>query len=174
MTHTRKKWIAILTTWFIICPLVSCGIVHAAEIQTKHTAIRFNSPADLIRFNRAISGPGIFTFLSDKTAGERVDEIFERVQDILGMTDQAFPGLPIDITQDRETLLKILNQGRTISDTKVPKGFYKYRTVYMFIGDVAAGVLAHEMAHHIIDTYLLVRPPSKTAEILAQYVERNL
>jgi hypothetical protein len=35
-------------------------------------------------------------------------------------------------------------------------------------------MLAHEMAHSIIDHYLRVRPPHATAEILARYVDGHL
>ena len=40
--------------------------------------------------------------------------------------------------------------------------------------DVHAGMLAHELAHAIIDHYLTVRPPAQTAEILARYVDSHL
>ncbi len=90
------------------------------------------------------------------------------------MGGRAFPGLPIDTTLDRETLLKIWNHGRKVPDQKPPKAFYKYGKVHIHIDDLRRGVLAHEMAHHIINTYFLVRPPTKTTEILAQYVERMI
>jgi len=35
-------------------------------------------------------------------------------------------------------------------------------------------MLAHEIAHAIIDNYLSVRPPRATAEILARYVGKHL
>ena len=37
-----------------------------------------------------------------------------------------------------------------------------------------AGILAHEIAHAMIDNYLSVRPPKTTSEILARYVDENL
>ena len=40
--------------------------------------------------------------------------------------------------------------------------------------DVHEGMLAHEIAHSIIDHYLLVRPPRATAEILSRYVDAHL
>ena len=36
------------------------------------------------------------------------------------------------------------------------------------------GMLAHEMAHAIIDDFLQVRPPMASAEILARYVDAHL
>jgi len=35
-------------------------------------------------------------------------------------------------------------------------------------------MLAHEIAHAIVDNYLSVRPPRATAEILARYVGKHL
>jgi hypothetical protein len=40
--------------------------------------------------------------------------------------------------------------------------------------DLHEGMLAHEMAHCIIDYFLLVRPPVASAEILARYVDEHL
>jgi hypothetical protein len=34
--------------------------------------------------------------------------------------------------------------------------------------------LAHELAHAIIDHYLIVQPPKSTAEILARYTEEHV
>ncbi|MEH0019750.1 MAG: hypothetical protein V6Z89_08855 [Desulfobacter sp.] len=35
-------------------------------------------------------------------------------------------------------------------------------------------MLAHEIAHAVVDHYLDVRPPRATAEILARYVDAHL
>jgi hypothetical protein len=51
---------------------------------------------------------------------------------------------------------------------------YEYNTIYINVGDLHEGMLAHEMAHSIIDHYLTVRPPGATAEILARYVDSHL
>jgi len=51
---------------------------------------------------------------------------------------------------------------------------YEQNTICINNDDVHEGVLAHEMAHAIIDHYLTVRPPRATAEILARYVDKHL
>jgi len=51
---------------------------------------------------------------------------------------------------------------------------YERNTIYLNVRDVNEGIVAHEMAHAIIDHYLLVRPPRATAEILARYVDEHL
>ena len=51
---------------------------------------------------------------------------------------------------------------------------YERNTIFVNVKDVNEGMLAHEMAHAIIDHYLIVRPPNATAEILARYVDDHL
>ena len=51
---------------------------------------------------------------------------------------------------------------------------YESNTIYINADDVHEGILAHEMAHSIIDHYFSVRPPRATAEILARYVDKHL
>ena len=47
--------------------------------------------------------------------------------------------------------------------------------LYIFIFSFnIQGMLAHEMAHSIIDHYLTVRPPKRSAEILARFVDKHL
>ena len=191
MTYTRKQWIAAIIWTVLSALIIPAAIVYGGdtatsfkygknifvkggaftgwtrlekEIQTKHTTIRFSNPSDLIKFNRSIASWGWFT---KKTAAENVDAIFERVVEILGM-EKKYKKVVIDLSQDRETL-------KTIWDKPdMPLAFYGNGTIYSHIDDIDRGVLAHEMCHHVINGYLLVRPPNKTAEILAHHIDRTL
>jgi hypothetical protein len=51
---------------------------------------------------------------------------------------------------------------------------YEENTIHVTVKDLHEGIIAHEMAHAIIDHYLVVRPPPATAEILARYVDTHL
>ena len=51
---------------------------------------------------------------------------------------------------------------------------FELNTIYVSATDINENMLAHEMAHAIIDNFLSVRPPSATAEILARYVDKHL
>ena len=44
----------------------------------------------------------------------------------------------------------------------------------MDLTQLRVGILAHEMAHAVIDHYFGVKPPKATAEILAQYVDAHI
>ncbi len=50
----------------------------------------------------------------------------------------------------------------------------KYKTIFVSVKDIDLGVLAHEIAHAVIDFYYGMATPSKIQEVLAQYVESHL
>ena len=58
----------------------------------------------------------------------------------------------------------------------VPLAFYsnKTKSIYLNVNSVTDGVLAHEMAHAVINFYFKVPPPAKMQEILAQYVDLHI
>ena len=80
----------------------------------------------------------------------------------------------INIYQNKDQLNKAFES--IYSGSCRIRGWYRYRnnTVYLNVQDVHEGMLAHELAHAIIDHYLSVRPPRATAEILARYVDSHL
>ena len=56
------------------------------------------------------------------------------------------------------------------------RSFYinKYNTIYTSEEDISDSVIAHEMAHAIVDHYFAVIPPEKVRELLASYVDLHL
>lgn len=154
------------------------------NIETKYTVIHYQSFEDLKKFNykvkygqeqwslkRLFSGSGP----NDLVDGiiTKVDVLFERVQEILDMRKK-MKKVTINVYRDKEQLHDAYS--------KIYKGpcriraWYRYgnNTVYVHVNDLHEGMLAHELAHSIIDHYLLVRPPAATAEILARYVDSHL
>ena len=166
-----------------------CGVTQGEtlawkNIETKYTVIHYQSFEDLKKFNykvkygqeqwslkRLFSGSGP----NDLVDGiiTKVDVLFERVQEILDMRKK-MKKVTINVYRDKEQLHDAYS--------KIYKGpcriraWYRYgnNTVYVHVNDLHEGMLAHELAHSIIDHYLLVRPPAATAEILARYVDSHL
>jgi uncharacterized protein (DUF2132 family) len=103
----------------------------------------------------------------------RLDTIFMRVRDILGMyPDKA--DIKIKIFKNRQNIsaeLCFLNQ-----TDGTCKSFYTYRfnSIYTSEQDVTDSVIAHEMAHAVVDNYFSTTPPEKMAEILATNVDFHL
>jgi len=51
---------------------------------------------------------------------------------------------------------------------------FKLNTFYGCEEKISAAVLAHEMAHCVIDRYFEVTPPKKIGEMIAHYAELHL
>lgn len=154
------------------------------RIETKHTIVQYERIKDLKDFDSNIdySADG-FSFSnlfsagdSDNPAGSltrKLDSLYERVQQILDMRGM-LKKVRINIYSNRKRLheayLSITGQECRIKAWYI----FEVNTVYITNDDVDKGIIAHEMAHSIIDHYFSVRPPEATAEILATYVDQHL
>ena len=153
-------------------------------LETRHGIIFYQTLKELRKFDRKIdyspfksSFKSIFTNDGNgdlqKNIGKKIDDIFTRVQEILDMRKR-LPKVNIKILRNKESLAQVLKQhGRGDRQVRAWYGF-ESKTIHLNLQDVNEGMLAHEMAHHIIDHYLTVRPPRATAEILARYVDEHL
>ena len=154
------------------------------SIETKYTIICYQSFKDLKDFDNNIDySPGEWGFkrlfssrdsdsLTDNLK-KKVDALYERVQEILDMRKR-MKKVTINIYHNKKQL-----HAAYYKISKTPCQYrawyiYEYNTIYVNSDDLQEGILAHEMAHSIIDHYLLVRPPAAAAEILARYVDEHL
>ena len=165
--------------------------VHAAwadednwqSLPTKYTVLHFQSLKDLELFNSDIdyASGGVFQSLFGGAAGkdlkeqvvQKVDALFVRAQEILDMR-KYMRRVQINLYPNKEALAEAYQK-----EVKKPgelRAWYTFEqhTIYVQVEDVNEGMLAHEMAHAIIDHFLQVRPPPATAEILARYVDAHL
>jgi len=116
---------------------------------------------------------GASTPSPESKAGRYVDQMFQRVQIILEMPK---PDLKININlyrnQDELSEVFAAISGKP---TQSP-AFYSAQTntIYVHIERISPGILAHEMAHAVIAHYFIISPPEKIAEILCQYVDKEV
>jgi len=161
------------------------------SLETKYTIIQYQSPEDLKRFDKKIDYPPEKWGIKRLFAGSdpdhpkerlirKIDALFERAQEILDMRKRSRK-VTINIYSNKEQLKeaykKVFKRSfRTYKSHPHPRAWYihAYKTIYINVDDLYEGMLAHEMAHSIIDNYLLVRPPEATSEILARYVDAHL
>ena len=191
-----------ITIFFAVCSLLAllpCNTVLAEpaadilrhSLETRYTVIRYQSVEDLDKFNRKIDySPEQLGFMqmfsrssSKDLKGEitnKVDAVYERVQNILGMRKK-IKKITINIySSDKQLYAVYLKHQdtafRNFNSSQRLRAWYinKNNTIYLNSSDLHEGMLAHEMAHAVIDHYLLIRPPGATAEILAQYVDSHL
>ena len=105
-----------------------------------------------------------------------MDNIVERVSKLLDMYpyDVHFTINLYHANKDIEMAFRELGGLRALEG--VPIAFYshKRKTIYVSIDKLTPGVLAHEIAHAIINVYFETPPPERMQEILAQYVDKHL
>ena len=107
-----------------------------------------------------ISGKTIDTSGNFDPAKNAVDGIIERVISILDMLPDNFR---IDIYLHP-----------TYATGQIAFYDNKTKSITVYADKVTDGVLAHEIAHAVINAYFDIPPPKKIQEILAQYVDRHL
>ena len=111
--------------------------------------------------------------LVEEQFAAKCDTIFRRAEELLDMYP---PGIHVTV--------RIEKDGSQISSTHAARygfgteaiAFYvlENNTIYTTASEISESVLAHEMAHCIIDHYFGIRPPRKIEEMLAMYVDEHL
>ena len=172
--------------FFSLCGVVQGEMLHDIKwqsIETRYTVIRYQSLEDLKDFDNSIDyypGEWGFTRLFSSKDSEmmanlikKVDALNLKVQQILDMRKR-MKKVTINIYRNKKQLhaayYKIYGSSCRVRAWYI----YEHNTIYINADDVNEGLLAHEMAHCVIDNYLSVRPPRNAAEILATYVDKHL
>lgn len=103
----------------------------------------------------------------------KIDIIIRKAKKILDMHSQGFH-VNIRVYETDEDLWNIYED--IFKERKEYIAFYvhKFQTVYISLDNVSESVLAHEIAHSIIDSYFAVLPPEKIRELLGCYVDIHL
>jgi hypothetical protein len=103
---------------------------------------------------------------------EKVDAIVERVKTILEMHPKNFR-VSIIVLRDADGV-RAAYRKKYYRDVDFV-AFYAptERAVYVAADEVKSIILAHELAHAVIDQFFGVAAPVKIHELLAQYVEEN-
>jgi hypothetical protein len=152
------------------------------SFQTAYLTVYYKPEVNLKRVLGRLSGRGLPSYSNlpaytltgiEAKVAYRLDVVFMRVRDILGM----YPG-------KSEIKIKLYKKRRDISSElyylnqadEACKSFYSYRfnTIYASEQDMTDSVVAHEMAHAVVDNYFSTTPPEKMAEILATNVDARL
>ena len=192
MSRTELQKILFLHLWYsffflgLVSPVFADSSIDTPWriLDTKHTAIHYHAINDLNKFNNNIdysfSSMGLEWLFKKKNPEDieheiilKVDAVYEKVQEILDMRT-SMEKVTIYISHDKQELHSFYQK-----IFKTPchlRAWYVYdlNAIYINVDDIHEGILAHEIAHSIIDHYLLVRPPKATVEILARYVDGHL
>jgi hypothetical protein len=104
---------------------------------------------------------------------DKIDAIFNRAEEILDMYPAKIH-VAINIYKTQKELNEVY-EGFFHEPNTAPS-FYIYKTnaIYTVESAINENILAHEMAHCIIDHYFVILPPKKIQEMLAVYVDVHL
>jgi hypothetical protein len=186
VSRLKMAEILLYTLWF--CLTASVAAVRAdtggwESLTTKNTIIRFQSEDDLITFDKQIdygSGGGLSSLFGGSGGKDfreklvqKIDGLFKRVQEILDMR-KYMRRVTINVYSDNKKLQAAYRED--VNGQAEHRAWYLFEkhTIYLQVNDIDEGMLAHEMAHAVIDNFLQVRPPAASAEILARYVDTHL
>ena len=153
------------------------------SIESQHTFIQYKTLKDIEKFDNSIDYTprkwgvkNFFSFISAKdpvdSIKQKVDVLFDKVEQILGMYGRR-DKIIINL-YPKKSFYEVRNRINGKNCRFRAWYIFEQNTIYINVGDVHEGILAHEIAHAIIDNYLSVRPPKNTSEILARYVDENL
>ena len=102
----------------------------------------------------------------------KIDAIVERVETVLEMRPRNF-SVSIYVLPDADKVRAVYKR-KYYRDVEFV-AFYApgEKAIYVAADEVKVIILAHEMAHAVIDQFFGVAAPVKIHELLAQYVEEN-
>ena len=110
---------------------------------------------------------------AEKSITYRLDSLFGRAREILDMYPEV-PRIKIKIFNNEDKLDELYQ--KLIGGRAWTKAFYVhfYRTIFTSGDTISDAVMAHEMAHAIIDSYYNSVPPPKVGEALASYIDMHI
>ncbi len=152
--------------------VASAGTNHLYHYSTDYATIHYSDPAAHESF-MAILKEGESKPRYANSIGSSVDRIVFRVRNILGVHT---PGFHFNIyLLDNSDELKAMYREMGFTG-KVPAAFYTRSTgsVFIALDELNDGVLAHEVAHAVINSHYTPPLPNRMQEILAQFVDKNL
>lgn len=156
--------------------------VLAAELETRFATIIYENQEILHEFNNEVSsGSGLMLFSSRRPTSlnivdevkNKLDGIVEKVELVLEMFPANLRFVVVLLPSDRDVQRVYLEKYQKKVDYIA---FYmrKTKTMYLSVDDVSLTVLAHEIAHVVVDHYFDISPPTKIHEMLAQYASTHI
>ncbi|HWR57574.1 MAG TPA: hypothetical protein VN328_01685 [Thermodesulfovibrionales bacterium] len=179
--HSITVSLVVLLSYIAPCSGQAQSMQGGEKISSRYANVSYQSESLLRLFNKRIKLSSLDYLLKRRISEElslqtqvleKIDIIVERVETILEMRPRNFK-VDIIITPDADTIRVLYRKkyGRKVDFL----AFYvpAERTIYVPADEIKSNILAHELAHAIIDQYFGVVAPVKIHELLADYVTEN-
>lgn len=151
----------------------------AAELQTRLARLDYQDEQLLQQFNQRVRlglanslGRQRSELLLQDEVSNKLDLVYGRVQEILDMHTPASK-LSIVLLPSTVAVQALYKEQFATHVDYIAFFSPAENRVYLAVDQVNIRVLAHELAHVVIQHYFHQRPPERVHELLAQYVEKQ-
>ncbi len=155
--------------WTVI-DSVFCTIYFKDKVDAR----RVSDKIDTYRIDYGLSEKPV---RSGKSANDDVaykfDLIFFKVQELLDMRPKDLH-LNVRIYKGQPDLDRVYMEIFDQQNKFIAFYIFKLNSLFASEEKISANVMAHEIAHCIVDHYFSVTPPTKVAEMIAQYADLHL
>jgi hypothetical protein len=150
----------------------------AFEIKSRYATLIYKDEKQLLEFNKKalknISYRGESVIFADEVTG-KLDILIEEVILILVQSRPAQElKFKIMLLPSDADIQKIYSERYGKGDDYIAFYSPKDNTIFISADDLRPGVLAHELAHVIINSYFYNAPTKMIHEALAQFVEKHI
>ena len=165
---------------FLIAIIPGAAPVSAIELTSQYATIICDDERLLQKFNNRIYLGSYSYLLRNKDIITISDEIIMKTDLIVDKVKTILDMYPRDLKFTivvLESTRKVQDMYEQIYGKRVNfPAFYspKKNTVFLAVKHLDLKVIAHEIAHVILETYFQVSPPVKVHELLARYAERHI
>ena len=155
--------------------------VEWQRVDSRYCTIWLDPSVDAKKVNQKVKTwmirPQVFrVHTADTPEGQlaaKCDTIFRRAQELLDMYP-AGVHVTLKVTPKQHAIQSVHAAHYGVGTEAIAFYVFENNTIYATAKDLSTSVLAHEMAHCIIDHYFGIRPPRKVEEMLAMYVDAHL
>lgn len=172
-----------------LCRLLLAGLICLLLADTAVAAYRsryinrliYNSVEDLHEFNDNLTLTRQLSAMAHQKSPATIEEevlakldiVIEKVEVVLDM----FPNnlaITVRILADRAAVSGVYRQKYNRKVDYVAYYSLSENTIYFSAYDTSIRVVAHEIAHAIVDHFFEVRPPYNMHELMAQFAEKHV
>jgi len=165
----------------LFCLLLLPGMVCAAEIKSRYVTVQFASRELLSEFNEELElGRKLNSYAKKRPVVTVEDEVLAKVDTVVEQAEtilEMFPDklhIRIVLLADQDEVARVFMQKYNKKVNYLAFYSLSEDTIYLSVEDVNLSILAHEIAHAIVDHYFDVRPPYNIHELMAQFVEKRI
>ena len=188
----NKFFITILFFYFIFLPFYAFSEEYEIDnvsdfviIKSSYATIYIHPSIDLTKLVDAVDvgfarydpvESGLFMnrgITKEEVLANKLDIITRKAQNILDMRPRAFH-VNLKIYPTEEDLAEVYKD--LFREERYHKAFYIHalKTIFISQNNMSVEILAHEIAHSVIDNYFDILPPLKIRELLACYVDIHI